>query len=179
MSPTDLSAIASPAMTPERLFTEHAQYVWRAVRYLGVAEREVQDVSQEVFLRAFGKLDQHDPAQGSPRSWLYGFCVRVVANHRRLRRHTREELDGAIDDRSVEGEHRRIEEREALLIALDTLTEEQREVTVLHAIEEMSMPEVARVLEVPLQTAYSRYEVARRRLREALARGERAGGGRG
>jgi RNA polymerase sigma-70 factor (ECF subfamily) len=177
----DLSVVAAPAATPDRLFAEHAQYVWRAVRYLGVQAREVEDVSQEVFVRAFAKLRDHDPARGSMRAWLYGFCVRVVANHRRLRRHTREELDGEIDRRGVEGDHeRRLGEREALLLALDTLTEEQRDVTVLHAIEEMPMTEVARVLEVPLQTAYSRYEAARQRLRQALSRGERTrGGGRG
>jgi len=168
---------------PERgaLFSEHAPYVMRVVRYLGVAEREVMDVSQEVFVRAFAKLEAWDPSRGSVRTWLYGFCVRLVANHRRLRRHAREELGADVDagrsDTPAQDESLvRAEARGQLLAALDALPEEQRVVTVLHAIEELPMSEVARVLEIPLQTGYSRYEAARKVLRRRLEEGGDDGG---
>jgi RNA polymerase sigma-70 factor, ECF subfamily len=165
-------------LRPDQLFSQHATYVWRVVRYLGVVEREVEDVAQEVFVHAFAKIGQYDPGRASQRTWLYGFCLRVVANHRRLVRHARESLDGDLSARALErDEEGRLADRAALLYALDSLTDEQRAVTVLHAVEEMPMPEVARLLEIPLQTAYSRYEAARKRMREALARERSAIGG--
>jgi RNA polymerase sigma-70 factor (ECF subfamily) len=161
----------------QALFAAHARFVWRVVRYLGVADREVPDVTQEVFLAAFQKLDRYDAAQGSERTWLYAFCARVVANHRRLARHRVEvlgeesdPLDAAADQESMVADR---QSRAHLLAALDSLSEEQRSVTVLHAIEELPMPQVARALEIPLQTAYSRYSAARQELRRALERAAR------
>ncbi|MBX7196226.1 MAG: sigma-70 family RNA polymerase sigma factor [Sandaracinaceae bacterium] len=170
---------ATHGVSREALFSAHAPYVWRVVRYLGVADREVEDVAQEVFLRAFEKLDRYDPAQSALRSWLYGFCVGVVANHRRLRRHQREVLGQDADERGSEGAPDQEslvvakQARAQLLTALDALSEDHRTVTVLHAIEELPMPEVARLLGIPVQTAYSRYQVARTELRRALERAAR------
>jgi RNA polymerase sigma-70 factor (ECF subfamily) len=162
----------------EALFEAHGRFVWRVVRYLGVADREVPDVAQEVFLRAFEKLEGYDPSRGTERSWLYGFCVGVVANHRRLGRHRREVLGADVDEGPFEHADQESvvaakESRAQLLAALDALSEEHRNVTVLHAIEELPMPEVARLLGIPVQTAYSRYQVARQELRRALERAAR------
>jgi RNA polymerase sigma-70 factor (ECF subfamily) len=58
--------------------------------------------------------------------------------------------------------------RALLLAALDDLSPEQREVFVLHEIEELSIPEVAEALSCPLQTAYSRLSSARTRIRARI-----------
>ena len=183
MSTLPAKTLLEPALPPltlsqSEVFAAHAAYVWRVVRYLGVAERDVLDVSQEVFVHAFAKLSDYDPLRGTVRTWLYGFCLRDVANYRRLRRHavehSGEDLDAHVAEASdQEAAYAAKQSRTHLLHALDALSEEHRSVTVLHAIEEMSMPEVARLLEIPVQTAYSRYEVARTKLRQALERAAR------
>ena len=179
LTPTLVSEKAAPPLPPQEaeVFATHAAYVWRVVRYLGVAERDVLDVSQEVFVHAFAKLAEYDPTRSSLRTWLYAFCLRDVANYRRLRRHSAEtqgDLDAHLADaQDQEKAYAEKQSREQLLQALDALSEEHRSVTVLHAIEEMSMPEVARLLEIPVQTAYSRYELARTKLRQALERAAR------
>jgi RNA polymerase sigma-70 factor (ECF subfamily) len=55
----------------------------------------------------------------------------------------------------------------ALLAELD---EPKREVFVLAEVEEMTMPEIASALEIPLNTAYSRLRAARQAFEAALAR---------
>jgi RNA polymerase sigma-70 factor (ECF subfamily) len=45
-------------------------------------------------------------------------------------------------------------------------------VLVLHEIEEMTAPEIAQVLGIPLNTVYSRLRVARAELEQALGRSE-------
>src|SRR5262245_35284280 len=65
-------------------------------------------------------------------------------------------------------------DREALELGwrlLQQLPEEQREVFVLYEVEDMSMPEIARALDCPLQTAYARLYAARARI---LAQVQRA-----
>jgi RNA polymerase sigma-70 factor (ECF subfamily) len=54
--------------------------------------------------------------------------------------------------------------------ALAELDEAKREVFVLAELEEMPVPEIARALEIPLNTAYSRLRAAREAFEQALAR---------
>ena len=54
--------------------------------------------------------------------------------------------------------------------ALSMLDLDRRAVLVLHEIEEMTAPEIAQVLNIPLNTVYSRLRVAREKLEGALAR---------
>jgi len=61
----------------------------------------------------------------------------------------------------------RIEPRETLR-ALNKLAEEQQQVLVLIAIEDLSYAEVAQVLGIPLGTAMSRLSRGRERLRRTL-----------
>jgi RNA polymerase sigma-70 factor (ECF subfamily) len=77
------------------------------------------------------------------------------------------------DERSVgpaqESERERRDAHEILVWALDQISEMQREVFVLHEIEELPMQEVAKRVECGVFTAYSRLRLARRALKKALA----------
>ena len=69
--------------------------------------------------------------------------------------------EGATTNR---GPDSALESREALVMldrALDSLNEENREVFVLYEVEQLPMSEVAKILDCPLQTAYSRHAAAR------------------
>ena len=143
---------------------EHGDFVWRTLRRLGVHDSDVDDVCQEVFVVVLRKLEEFEP-RASLKSWLYGICIRTAAAHRRKApaRHevptAQPEPDGVAcaPDVSYEG-------REGLVMldrALATLDEDKREVFVLYEVEEMPMLEVAKILECPLQTAYSRHRAAR------------------
>jgi RNA polymerase sigma-70 factor (ECF subfamily) len=54
--------------------------------------------------------------------------------------------------------------------ALDTLDIERRAIFILHEIDGCAMPEVARVLTIPVNTAYSRLRVAREQFQTAVRR---------
>ena len=63
--------------------------------------------------------------------------------------------------------------REALDLldrALATIEVDRRAVLVLHEIEQMTAPEIARTLEIPMNTVYSRLRVARTELEAAVTR---------
>lgn len=154
------------------IFREHAAFVWRVLRRLGVREADVEDVAQEVFVVVHRKLDAFE-ARSSMRTWIYGICVRVASDHRRRAHVRREEATSRPPERVGSApQGKELEARQARAIldaALDALDESKRAVLVLYEIEQVPMKDVAEALGCPLQTAYSRLHAARRELREALA----------
>ena len=85
------------------LFEQHFDFVWRALRRLGVPESDVDDVLQEVFVIVHRKLPEFE-ARSRVTTWLYGICFRTASDHlRKVRRH-REELNDSVPDTVVPGD---------------------------------------------------------------------------
>jgi RNA polymerase sigma-70 factor (ECF subfamily) len=155
------------------LFHEHGRFVWRVLRRLGVADADVEDVCQDVFLTAHRRIGDFEERSTS-RTWLYGICLRVAANYRRRAYRTRER---SIDTLSHEPASRSVPEEigvAALDRALGQLSEVKRVVFVLYEFGELSMAEVAEVVGSPVKTCFSRLHAARRELREVLCPTEEA-----
>jgi RNA polymerase sigma-70 factor (ECF subfamily) len=163
-------------VTFERVFAECAPFVWRALRRLGMAEADVEDVCQEVFLVVHRRLATFE-GHSSVRTWVYGICLRVASDYRRRPHRVRERALEEAPERSAPAEqHDEIERREALAWldgVLDELDEPKRAVFVLFEIEQVPMSEVAAAAGCPVQTAYARLYAARKHI-EAAARRERA-----
>ncbi len=154
-------------MDPRQLFRENVAFVWRALRYQGIAERDLEDVSQEVFVVLFRKLPELE-RESSFRAWLYGICLRVAAAHRRRAsvRHEilvgelAEEAGGVTNSRDPE----RLHARTQLHKLLARLDDEKRDVFVLYELEQLPMSEVAEIVGCQRATAYSRLAAAREQL---------------
>lgn len=156
----------------EAVFRDNGTYVWRVLRRLGVAEGDLPDMCQNVFLIVHRKLHQFE-GRASIRTWLYRICIRVAADYRK-RAHRRYEQPAETwrTTASPPRQARRMLLRrmaEALDRALEELPEAPRQVFVLYELEELPMEEVAAVLGCPVKTAYSRLYNARRRVAEALS----------
>jgi RNA polymerase sigma-70 factor (ECF subfamily) len=162
----------------EAIFTEHAPLVWRALRRLGVAEADVEDVCQQVFITIDRRLGSFE-GRSALGTWIYGICVRTAAADRRRRKRRREELVAAAPEVATEPPQiAELERRHALALldeVLEALDEEKRAVFVLYEIEELSMKEVAVAVECPVQTAYARLYAARAQFEAALRRAEARG----
>lgn len=172
---TNQTTGSAPAGTPSlrTVFDEHAPYVIRALRHLGVREADVEDVAQEVFVAVHRKLPEFE-GRSKLRTWLYAICLRVASDHRRRAYVVRERItENPLSDR---GERTgaepdtRVESRAFVQGLLETLDEDKRQVLVLYEIEGLGMREIAEILGCPLQTAYSRLHAARDLLRSAWER---------
>ena len=60
--------------------------------------------------------------------------------------------------------------------ALDALDLDRRSVFVMHELDGQAVPEIARTLSIPLNTAYSRLRLARRDFVDAVKRARSVGG---
>lgn len=165
------SHAAAPA-TFEALFHNYAPFVWRALRRLGVRERDCEDLLQEVFLTVHKQLPGFR-GHSSVRTWVYGICLRKALDYRRLARMSRE----LEDPRALEATHPPTQEhalelqraRGRLDALLDTLTDDQRAVFVLFEWEGLPMQDIASLMQVPLQTCYARLYAARKHVLAGLS----------
>jgi RNA polymerase sigma-70 factor (ECF subfamily) len=165
------SASAVPSLA--EIFRQHAPFVWRALRRLGVPAYDVEDVCQEVFVVVHRKLADFE-GRSSLRTWIYGICARTASDYRRSGRVRREVVTAAPPEAAHEGgQHDAVALRQARAVLdriLDVLDDDKRAVFVLYEIEELTMAEVAEALGCPLQTAYSRLHAARKVVEAGVAR---------
>ena len=102
---------------------------------------------------------------------------RTVSTHRRARRSRPVAgLTSSVGPEAVSQSPTPLEQTESnavlqlLARLLEELDEPKREVFALVELEELTVPEAAEVLEIPLNTAYSRLRLARQAFEAALSR---------
>jgi RNA polymerase sigma-70 factor, ECF subfamily len=165
------------SLTFAQVFADHADYVLGLLRRLGVSERDVQDVAQEVFMVIHAQLPRFE-GRSSLKTWVCGIALRRAADYRRKAHRRRESaLQPADLPSSAAQAESAIEQRQSLARverALAQLPEKQLHVFVLYELEELSMAEVARAVGCPRFTAYTRLRAARRALFAQLADDPRA-----
>jgi RNA polymerase sigma-70 factor (ECF subfamily) len=162
-------------MNLEQIYERHADFVWRTLRRLGVADAEARDATHDVFLIVHAHLGRFE-GRSSLSTWLFSICRSVARDFRRRERRGARvslaaEFDEEIDLRADVGravEHQRqLVELERILV---TLSSEQRNVFILFEIEKLTGEEIAEALDIPLGTVYSRLQLARKAFREELDR---------
>jgi len=159
----------------EAIYREHFRFVWRTAKRLGVAERFIDDVAQEVFIVVHRKLPEFEGAS-SVKTWIYAILRRVVSDHRRSM--IRKPSVGSSEDTDFEApsEDRpdrsmELDDQVRLLhLVLSELDDEKREVFVLTEFEQMTMAEIAEATGVNPNTVSSRLRASRKAFREAFER---------
>lgn len=146
------------------MVTRHIGFIWRTVRRLGVPASEADDATQQVFLIANDKLDSIRP--GSERAFLVAVATRV-ASHARRAIHRREQAQQRLSESpqeiapSVDRGPQRLEARDLLDRVLDTMPPNARVVFVLFELEDLSVDDIAALLELPRGTVATRLRRAR------------------
>jgi RNA polymerase sigma-70 factor (ECF subfamily) len=174
----DAGAPGSGAAMPRapdfaRVYDEYFGFVWRNVLNRGIPHASADDVVQEVFIVVHRKLPEFE-GRSSLKTWLAGIARRVVSDHVRKRGNApvgdplevdvasaladpAEALDNKVAARLVDG-----------LLAL--MSEDQREVFMLHELEEMTGREIAETTGTNENTVHTRLRAARKIFQEGLSR---------
>lgn len=157
------------------VYREHFGFVWALLRRLGVHDRDLEDVAQDVFVVVHRRLPQFE-GRASIRTWLYAIAVRVAANYRRKRRPDPEAGDSMtsrlVAPSSSSPEEHVVRSEAAVLLdqLLGRMDDKKRAVFVLSEIEGLSAPEIARIVGTNPRTVHSRLRAARSRFETDLAR---------
>jgi RNA polymerase sigma-70 factor, ECF subfamily len=159
------------------------QRLYRVARSVLGDDREVEDVLQEAYVRAFAGLADFR-GEASLSTWLTRIVLNEALGRVRKQRPTvsLEAVEGTMTDYGSavvpfplsaqapdpEREAARREIRSVLERLIDELPEQFRVVFVMRAVEEISVDETARILQLQPETVRTRLHRARQSLQRAL-----------
>lgn len=146
-------------------------------RMVGTIE-DAEDISQEVFVRAFQGIDRFD-GRASITTWLFRIANNLCID--RQRRLKRRPVETSLES-SVDSTHRALEDArwdpeghaivgelgECIERAVAEMSEKLKTVLLLHDKEELSYEQIADIMSVPVGTVKSRLFLARGQLQRAL-----------
>jgi RNA polymerase sigma-70 factor (ECF subfamily) len=166
--------LASSVPAFDEVYQAHVRFVWRTIRSFGVAEAQLEDAVQDVFVVVHRRLAEF-AGRARIETWLFAIARRVAGAYRRTAMRKSDRND-AIDDVVLASADdtfaalSRAQAAAAVAAVLDTMDEDKRIVFALVELEQMSVPDVAELLSINLNTAYSRLRLARRAFESAVAK---------
>jgi RNA polymerase sigma-70 factor (ECF subfamily) len=133
------------------LYARYLDRIYRYVLYKVGEEKRAEDLTEQVFLRAWEAIGRYE-SRGFPfSSWLYRIAHNAVVDHYRTAKHERplESVVFTLADDSLGPEETLIRKREVsrLLNALTHLSEEKQELIILRFVEGLSHAQVAQILD--------------------------------
>jgi len=166
----------------EELVRRHQQRVFALVAGILHRPDDVEDVAQQVFLKAYLGIRRFDQ-RAAFSTWLYKIAVNECWDYLRkkkvrplvyeadLSEEQVSRLDGIVSsDRPPESASARTETREILERMLGSLPEQDRQLLVLKEIEGFSVQELAEILNLNVNTVKVRLFRARGRIMDAYRR---------
>jgi len=175
------AAISGDEDACAELVRRHQDMVFRLAARITRRPELVEDVAQEVFIKAFKGLARFR-RQSSFSTWLYRITVNKSIECMRRESARDSAMERASQDRaafpdsvilcdSMSGERMvlRREVQAKVRDALGALSPEARALLALRYMEELSTPEIAEVLELPEGTVRSRLYYTRLELAKVLA----------
>jgi RNA polymerase sigma-70 factor, ECF subfamily len=156
----------------EGVYRDHAPALFRFLLRLTGNEADTHDALQEIFAR-LARSPRLLDGVAAPRSFLFRMAHRLVIDRYRREETRRQTAERAareiptIIEPEMSGSDT-IWRRKSVASALEALPLEQKAVVALKVWENLTFAEIAEVLDIPANTAASRYRYALDKLREAL-----------
>lgn len=145
------------------------QKLVRSVIFQIAGPSHLSDLVQETFIRVWGKLPEFRK-ESEISSWIYRIAVNIALDHLRSEKRHPTASDSALEFRSDGSDiEQDLANRELVAESLTALSVEHRTVIVLSVIHELSLAEIAQVLEVSEGTVKSRLHYAKEHLRQFIS----------
>ncbi|WP_156042402.1 RNA polymerase sigma factor [Rhodococcus sp. UNC363MFTsu5.1] len=176
--PRDNELIARSLTDPDAFAGIFDRHFGTIHRYLArrAGPDAADDLASDVFVVAFGRRADFDPSYEHSLPWLYGIAGNLLSSNRRrlhrdvalLARHPAPDSPLPFEDRVNASLDARREVR-ALERRLRRLSQADLDTLLLYSWEDLSYPEIAVALQIPVGTVRSRLNRLRRKLREPEA----------
>jgi RNA polymerase sigma factor (sigma-70 family) len=157
----------------DRLFDEHAEPLLKFLIYRTGDRGLAEDLVADTFERALRKRSLFDRRRGTEKAWLYTIATNLLRDGAR-RREVEERAYAATAVHKpmlvgADGGLTSFEARATVMEALEVLSAEEREAVALRFGADLTVPEMAKVLDQPLTTVEGRVYRALRKLRDQLS----------
>ena len=163
----------SANLKPAELVDNYSTSLWRFCRSLTYSKEDAEDLFQETFLKTFEQLHKIN-ASSNPQSFLFSTALylwkgkrRIYARRQRLA--PAQPLDNEIlSDINIESDIMAQEDTRIVRELVQALPEKNKIPVILHYTMEMTLPEIAATLKLPVGTVKSRLFKARKIIEKGL-----------
>jgi RNA polymerase sigma-70 factor (ECF subfamily) len=157
----------------DRLFDEHAEPLLKFLIYRTGDRALAEDLVADTFERALRKRSMFDRRKGTEKAWLYTIATNLLRDGAR-RREVEERAystAGVLEPALIGGDGgmASFEARQTVMDALAALSPEEREAVALRFGADLTVPEMAKVLDEKLTTVEGRVYRALRKLKAQLS----------
>jgi RNA polymerase sigma factor (sigma-70 family) len=151
----------------ERLYAEHAQALFGFLTYRTGDRAAAEDLLGDTFERALRARKRFDRSKASEKTWLYTIALNLLRDQARRRTSEARALERYPHERAEPPDGlAQVENRDEVQSALGTLSDEEREAIALRFGADLTVPEIARLLDEPLPRVEGRVYRSLRKLRQ-------------
>lgn len=161
----------------EILVGNYQQRIYATLLGMLGSPQDAEDVTQEIFITAFRKLDQFE-RRSSFYTWLYRIAFNAAIDLQRRKKRAKNQFVGSNNVDLTQTADLHAESAASVVIAKETATqvqlalsrldEERRNIIVLRDLQGVDYAEIASMLDIPIGTVRSRLHRARIELREIM-----------
>lgn len=163
-----LRAQAGNAEAFGMLYDRYLDRIYRFIYYKTFLKETAEDITSDVFHKAFERLASYSAEKGVFSAWIYRIARNAVIDHYRTQKKT-VPIEDVFD---LGNEDRTIEEHDALITLghvrtfMETLTPRQREIITMRIWEERPYREIAELIGGTEDSAKMAFSRAMKELRE-------------
>jgi RNA polymerase sigma-70 factor (ECF subfamily) len=157
--------------TFEALYAEHHAGLFGFLAYRTGNHAVAEDLLADTFERALTARRPLDLRKGKAKTWLYAIALNLLRDLTRRQAVEERAVSSIALERPKTASLDGLAERQAIMAALEGLTDEHREVVALRYGADLRVEEIARLLGVPSRAVEGRLYRALKNLREELTEG--------
>lgn len=134
--------------------------------------QDAEDAMQDTFLKAWKAMEQFEKRNGAgEKTWLMRIAINVCRDYRRAKWFRKVDLQKSLED--LPARYISVADRDvSLTMDVMRLPEKLKQVVIMHYYQELTLREVAEVLNVAPSTVHHRLKQAQERLRISMTGGE-------
>lgn len=158
----------------------YSKNLYNFIRRFGFNNEEAEDILQNVFIKVWKYIDNFDEEKASFKTWI--FTITKNSIYDALRKKKNSKITFSLDNKNDEGNTEETEDISAdilkilerdtnkniLLKSIDTLSEEEKTIFILHFEEGLTFNEIGDIFNVSLNTIKSKYRRSLIKLKGAL-----------
>lgn len=132
---------------------------------------EAEDVMQDTYLKIHANAGRYIPG-GKPLAWVFTITRNLcLMRLRSAKNNTAEYLD-ELDYVSTKDFAGTVEDSQIIASAMTVLSDEERQIVVMHAVAGLKHKDIGAMLSLPLATVLSKYNRALHKMRKHLTGGD-------
>lgn len=158
-----LKVINGDSDSLKKLYEETSSAVFGYALSILKDKYSAEDVMQDTYVRIFGIKSTYTPRQ-KPMAWLLTVTRNLCMM--KFREKTHSDIENSANQIPSETPNSQYDDKLLVNALLEKLTEQEREIVILHAMTGLKHREIAQLTDIPLSTVLSKYSRAIGKLRE-------------